>query len=174
MSSRKALLDLQQRLAAKMQQAKSVQTVASWLAVEAESENLLLPLELSGEISAVDTLMSVSYTKSWFLGVSNIRGQIFGVVDAAGYLTGKPLALEKYRKTARLVAFNNALEINCALLISNLQGLKSAEDFVSYSEAGSDDPAYVMGYYKDVDGKEWKELDLQELAQVPEFLRIAA
>lgn len=174
MSSKKALLELQERLASKMNQKQSVEATAAWLAVEAGAERLLLPLALSGQISGLQSLQSVSYTKPWFIGVSNIRGQIFAVVDIAAFMTGEttPISQDMARRNARLVVFNPDLEINCALLVSKLQGLKSPGDFAEYKEASAGDASYLLGEYTDKNGEKWKELDLQSLAVLDDFLSI--
>lgn len=174
MSSKKALLELQERLASKMNQEQSAEATAAWLAVEAGAERLLLPLGLSGQISGLQSLQNVSYTKPWFIGVSNIRGQIFAVVDIAAFMTGKiiPINQDVARRNARLVVFNPDLEINCALLVSKLQGLKSPGDFTEYRDTSSDGVSYLLGEYTDKNGEKWKELDLQSLAVLDDFLSI--
>ena len=50
MANREALRELQTRLAARMQAARSEQRGHSWLAVEGRGHGLLLPLEQAGEI----------------------------------------------------------------------------------------------------------------------------
>lgn len=175
MSSKQALLDLQERLTSRMSRAQSVESAATWLAVEAGEDKLLLPLQQSGQISGLQSLQAVSYTCAWFLGVSNIRGQIFGVVDLAAFMTGRqtPVKKDLAKRDARLVAFNPDLEINCALLVSRLQGLKSPEDFSGYTEPQEGSVDYLSGEYTDREGTRWKELDLQKLSMLEGFLTIA-
>lgn len=175
MSSKQALLDLQERLTTRMNRARSVEATAAWLAVEAGGDKLLLPLQQSGQISGLQSLQRVSYTQPWFLGVSNIRGQIFGVVDLAAFMTGKQTSVQKdmAKRDARLVAFNPELEINCALLVSRLQGLKSPEDFSGHTPVTDGARSYLCAEYVDREGVRWKELDLEQLATLDGFLRIA-
>jgi twitching motility protein PilI len=61
----------------------------------------------------------VPYTQDWFLGVANLRGGLFGVVDLASYVSGKRRRPKNRlgRAESRLVALNALLEVNCALLI---------------------------------------------------------
>lgn len=158
-----------------MNRARSVEATATWLAVEAGAQKLLLPLQQSGQISGLQSLQRVSYTQPWFLGVSNIRGQIFGVVDLAAFMTGEktPVQKDMAKRDARLVAFNPDLEINCALLVGRLQGLKSPEDFSEYTPVSDSTHGYLCGEYVDREGTRWKELDLELLAMLDGFLKIA-
>jgi hypothetical protein len=74
----------------------------------------------------------------------------------------------------RLVALNALLEINCALLIDRLAGLRSLEAFTSSSEAPAGSPEYFGSAYSDADGTHWQEINLQALSQQPQFLSISA
>lgn len=173
--NRQALRDLQTRLAARLQQAKTEGVAASWLAVESAGRSLLLPLAQSGEIFPLANVQTVPYTRDWFLGVANLRGGLFGVVDFASFVTGQtPVRRsESAREQARLVALNPALEINCAILIDRLGGLRNAQDFVLREDAPVDAPAFFAGYYTDRDGKNWQEINLQAMSNQVEFLSIA-
>jgi twitching motility protein PilI len=174
--NRQALRDLQTRLAARMQQARTEGVSASWLAVESAGRSLLLPLAQSGEIFPLAAVQHVPYTQYWFLGVSNLRGGLFGVVDFASFITGQTPARrsESAREQARLVALNPALEVNCAILIDRLGGLRNAQDFVAREDAGKDMPVYFAGNYTDQTGKQWQEIDLQAMSSQSDFLTIAA
>jgi twitching motility protein PilI len=174
--NRQALRDLQTRLAERMQQARTEGVTASWLAVESAGRSLLLPLAQSGEIFPLTSVQTVPYTQYWFLGVSNLRGGLFGVVDFASFITGQMPARrsDSAREQARLVALNPALEINCAILIDRLGGLRNAQDFVTRDDAGADMPNYFSSNFTDRQGKQWQEINLQVMATQSDFLTIAA
>ncbi len=174
--NRQALRDLQTRLAERMQQARTEGVTASWLAVESAGRSLLLPLAQSGEIFPLTSVQTVPYTQYWFLGVSNLRGGLFGVVDFASFITGQMPARrsDSAREQARLVALNPALEINCAILIDRLGGLRNAQDFVARDDAGTDMPNYFASNFTDRQGKQWQEINLQVMATQSDFLTIAS
>jgi twitching motility protein PilI len=176
MANRQALRDLQARLAGRLAQARSEGVAAGWLAVESAGRSLLLPLAQSGEIFPMAPVHAVPYTQPWFLGVSNLRGGLFGVVDFASFMTGQlPMRRsESAHEQARLVVLNPALEINCALLVDRLGGLRNAKDFVARDEVGDDAPGYFAGNYTDNEGKHWQEINLQAMASQSDFLSIAA
>ena len=86
MANREALRELQSRLASRLQAARSEGLSVSWLAVEAGGSQYLLSLAQSGEIFPWTSIQSVPYTSPWFMGVANLRGGLFGVVDFARFV----------------------------------------------------------------------------------------
>ncbi len=176
MANREALRELQARLASRLQAAHTEGTSVAWLAVRVGGRNLLFPLGQSGEIFPLTNLQPVPYARDWFRGVVNIRGGLFGVVDLAGFLaleTSQPRQ-ESAAPEPSVVTLNAALEVNAALQIDSLQGLRSADDFVSQSAAEAAAPAYFGARLLDAQGNAWQEIDLRILSQTPQFLSISA
>jgi twitching motility protein PilI len=176
MSTREALRQLQSRLAERLQQARTETRVQSWLAVECAGLGLLVPLATAGEIFPYSPLLPVPHTRPWFLGVANLRGGLYGVVDLASYVTGQAPAqrTDASRAESRLVALNGLLEVNCALLIDRLAGLRNTDAFVSSGSAPEGSPDYFGSGYTDASGAYWQEINLQALSQQPQFLSISA
>jgi twitching motility protein PilI len=176
MANREALRELQSRLASRLQTARTEGVQASWLAVETGGRKFLFPLAQSGEIFPFSSPQRVPYTQSWFLGVANLRGGLYGIVDLASYVGGQAPAVrsDATRAESRLIALNAALEVNCALLIDRLAGLRNMDAFSSSSEPAEGSPEYFGNGYTDVNGAYWQELNLQALSQQSQFLSISA
>ncbi|HEY8051086.1 MAG TPA: chemotaxis protein CheW [Ramlibacter sp.] len=176
MANREALRELQARLASRLQAARAEGVQASWLAVESGGRKFLLPLAQSGEIFPYSSTLPVPYTRSWFLGVANLRGGLFGVVDLASFVGGQAPAqrTDASHAESRLVALNSALEINCALLVDRLAGLRNMDAFSTSSPPPDGAPDFFGTGYTDSNGAFWQELNLQALAQQPQFLSISA
>jgi twitching motility protein PilI len=176
MANRQALKELQTRLAERLQLARTQGVAPLWLAVEAGDKKYLFPLAQSGEIFPWVSIQPVSYTQAWFLGVANLRGGLYGVVDLAAYVGGKASLSknELARTDSRLVSLNSALELNCVLLIDKLAGLRKQDAFIDFSEREPDAPAFFGNQYVDLNGASWQEINLQRLAQQVHFLAIAA
>ena len=175
MANREALKDLQTRLAARLQAAKvEDMTVASWLAVESGERHFLLPLAQSGEIFPWVAVQPVPYTQAWFLGVANLRGGLVGVVDLAGLLGSPVQRTEQMLAESSLLALNTALDVNAALLVDRLAGLRGTEAFVASENPAEEAPAFYGTVYIDAAGVRWQELNLQILSQHPAFLSISA
>ena len=86
--AKQALRDFQHRLAERLQAARTQGVAASWLAVRAGAERLLVPLSHAAEIFPWTDVQRVPYVQPWFLGVANLRGNLCGVVDLAAFLHG--------------------------------------------------------------------------------------
>lgn len=151
-------------------------TAASWLAVEVGQARYLLPLSHAGEIFSWVATQVVPYTQPWFLGVANLRGGLYGVIDMGGFVRGRAGAQRHEAQLAqcRLVALNPVLDMNCVLLVDKLLGLRSVESFLASSSAPEGAPAYFGHIYTDSEGAHWQEINLQVLSQQADFLTISA
>lgn len=176
MANREAIRDLQARLAKRLQTARAEGMSVAWLAVRAGGGNYLFPLGQSGEIFPLSGLQSVPYARAWFSGVLNIRGGLYGVVDLAGFMAedggsprGEPPATEP-----SVVTLNVALEVNCALQVDALLGLRGADAFASSSAPPQGAPPYFGTRFVDAAGESWQEINMRTLSQTPQFLSISA
>jgi twitching motility protein PilI len=172
MSNREALRDLQNRLAVRLQAARSDPASAAWLGVVVGTRHYLLPLRQAGEIFPIASVTHVPYAAAWFAGVVNLRGALYGVVDLAGYLGISVARSESSWVEVRLITFNAELEINCALMVDGLAGLRRSEVFVQSSAAEPGSPAWLGQRYVDAQGVVWQVLDMRVLSQTTHFLNI--
>jgi len=177
MANRDALRAFQSRLAGRLQAARTSGVSASWLAVEAGDSKFLFPLGHAGEIFPWTPPQPVPYTAPWFMGVANLRGGLYGVVELSTFASGKasaPVVSEAARAQSRLVALNEMLEVNCALLIDRLIGLRGVDAFTDSQEPDGSAPTWSGHLYTDAAGDRWQEINLQALSRQPEFLSIGA
>lgn len=178
MANKEALRELQQRLADRLQTVRQSAPTRNWLAVEVAGHGFLLPLEQAGEIFPLSATQSVPHSQPWFMGVANLRGQLHGVVDLAVFLglsqrPSRNLSEIGARDTGRLVAFNTGLQLNAALLIDRLLGLRNAgllKPVAQDETAGK--PHFIGQQMTDEQGRPWYELDLAALAADEAFLKI--
>lgn len=177
MANREAIRELQARLASRLQAARDEGLSVAWLAIRSGGSNYLLPLAQSGEIFPVASLQPVPYAHRWFRGVVNLRGGLYGVVDLASFVAGDlptsepaPAAVSE----AVVVTLNHVLNVNCALLVGALAGLRQAGSFVAAKAPAPDLPPYFGNRFTDAAGESWQEINLQTLAQLPRFLNITA
>ncbi len=176
MANREALRELQSRLAQRLLAAHDPGQQAAWLAVEAGGGRWLLPLAQAGEIFPFTVPHPVPYTQPWFLGVANLRGGLWGVADFAAFVAGTPPAprADAALAEARFITLNPALEVNSALLVDRLAGLRGLEAFSASAPAPEGSPPWFGSLYTDPLGACWQEVNLQALSQQPQFLGIAA
>jgi twitching motility protein PilI len=122
------------------------------------TERYLLDLTEAGEIVPVAPIIPVPLTQPWYLGLSNIRGSLVGIIDLARYL-GLPETAAG--PEGRIVTFAAGLGFNCALLVSRVYGLRHA---AAMEPAG--------GRLRDADANEWTPLDLAALVLDTRFLQV--
>ncbi|MCL1961873.1 MAG: chemotaxis protein CheW [Desulfovibrionaceae bacterium] len=176
MAGKQALREFQSRLEQRLRSAEAAGVLASWLAVEAGSSRLLLPLSHAGEIFAWTSVQKVPHVQPWFMGVANLRGALSGVVDLAAFLHGQGHRQRADNELARchLMALNPLLGVNCVLLIDRLLGLRTPDTLASSAVAGDGAPTYFGHVHTDLEGRQWQELNLQLLSQHQAFLGIGA
>jgi twitching motility protein PilI len=178
MDKKQKLRELQTRLAEKLQAVRSgdVASAAAWLAVDAGGRKYLFPLSQAGEIFPWTAIQKVAHTQAWYLGVANMRGALFGVVDFSHFVQGERTIArnELARSDSRFVTLNSSLEVNCALFVDRLEGLRSTESFSESQDPEAGSPEFYGHVYADGNGLQWQEINLQVLAQQTNFLNINA
>lgn len=165
--------DFQNRLVERMQAARGGSDVrASQLGVMIGETRWLFDLQQAGEIVAVGAITKVPLTQPWFLGLTNIRGNLISVVDFAHFRGG---AVSPIDKEARIVAFAPALSFNAGLLVSRVLGLRNIRDMEQVDDgAGSAEQDGVPALrYVDRDQQVWRLLDLAAVSQDPSFLHVS-
>ncbi len=202
MDKKQTLRQLHQRLATRLEavRAGDVNSAAAWLAVQIGASGYLLPLTQSGEIFPVSSLQSVAHTANWYAGVTSLRGTLWGVVNMAYFLdavafpmssgtgnSNRPESagisarnhtfsntLDVTRQSAKLVTLHPVLDLNCALQVQHVHGLRSTDDFQDSCPPLPSLPRFFSHVYTDVLGVKWQELNLQHLSTHAAFLDIAS
>src|SRR5436190_19880004 len=106
--ARAAKLDLrafQQELAARLAAKTTQQVEQSRLGLACADKQWLIRLADAGEVIAIPTMATVPLTRPWYLGISNIRGNLYSVIDFAGFLGHAVEPVTAGAAQARLVLF---------------------------------------------------------------------
>lgn len=167
---RTRLREFQAQLVERMQAARSgTQTYTSQLGIMIGQTRCLLSLQEAGEIVSVGAITKVPLTQDWFLGLSNVRGNLISVVDLARFqgMPQTPIA-----KECRIVAFAPALSFNSGLLVSRVMGLRNISDMELQASAGPDMAPWSAKRYLDRESQVWTELNLSLIVQDPQFLHV--
>ena len=179
MPNHKALQELQSRLDERLALVKSQEPQKSWLAIESGGFGFLLNLLEIGEIfpasTSTTTICTVPHTQAWFLGVVNLRGHLHGVVHLALFFDLSAVASSG--NLARVIALNGHLELNCALWVDALMGLRNEAQLQPVTRTVASDsvqlPDFLGGQLQDEKGRIWQEVLLSKLIQQKAFLNIA-
>jgi twitching motility protein PilI len=170
---RARMRDFQTHLVDRMHAARSgADAQANHLAVVIGGCRFLLDLKQAGEITTVGAITAVPLTADWFLGLSNLRGNLISIVDLARFQGQAATAIDK---DCRVVAFAPALGFNCGLLVSRVLGLRNSADMSLKNLApAADNPAWLARHYVDQEAQDWAELDLSLITQDSRFLHVGS
>lgn len=168
LARRTRLREFQSQLLERMQAARTgTATTTNQLGVMIGQQRWLLDLKEAGEIVSVGAVAEVPLTQPWFLGLTNIRGNLVSVIDFSCFQGHAPLAFEK---DSRIVAFGPGLSFNAGLLVSRVMGLRNVEE-MTMQETTPDSP-WATAVYVDKDAQVWMQLSLPLIMQEPRFLQI--
>ena len=170
--ARAAKLDLrafQQELAARLASKTAAQVESSRLGLASGGDQWLVRLGDAGEVVAVPPVTPVPHTQPWHMGVANVRGNLYSVVDFARFIGREsPGAAGQ----ARLVLFGpRAGDLNAGIVVQRVLGLRNLAELAP-SGAVSGAPAWYAQRWMDADGRTWQEIDLSRLARDDGFLQI--
>jgi len=170
--ARAAKLDLrtfQQELASRLATKTAAQVESSRLGLSCGGDRWLIRLADAGEVVTMPEIVPVPLTKPWYLGVANIRGNLYSVADFARFLGRETPPGPGH---ARLVLFGPRVgEINAGLVVTRVLGLRNVAELAPAAPP-QDAPAWYAQRWMDGDGNAWQEIDLAILAKDPVFLAV--
>ena len=166
MAARTSLRDYQRELAERLRGAGTGR-IASKLGLQVGDESWLVDLADAGEVLPVPPITPVPLTRPWFRGVANIRGNLYSVVDFPAFLGRTPVAPGDQ---SRLLLVGERFRLGTALLVDRSLGLRNPAQLEA---AGGEPGPWARAQYADADGRRWKELDLPQLVQHPDFLSVS-
>jgi twitching motility protein PilI len=171
---RTRLRDFQTQLMERMQSAKAGAHIgASLLGVLIGQNRFLIDLREAGEIVSSGNLTQVPLTQDWYLGVSNVRGNLTSVIDYSRFIGGQ---ITTPSSSNRVLSFANSLSFNSGLLVTQVLGLRNSDDMELVDSGNSNEVfnkhPWIINQYLDKDGNNWSQLSLFLLVQDQSFLHI--
>lgn len=168
MAKRISLRQFQEGVMARLKALASTHSSASKLGIQLGDSNWLVDLTDVSEVLPVPPIVEVPLTRRWFRGVTNIRGNLFSVVDLPGFMGGDavPTGLG-----CRLLLIHSRHIMNSALLVNRMLGLRSLDEMQESGSVDSEQP-WCGVTWKDKEGREWRELRIAELVQQAPFLQV--
>lgn len=171
------LKEFQARLTERLKEASAAPDLAARLGLMIGGQRWLVDLSEAGEIVPVpDAIAPVPLTRDWLLGLVNLRGALYTVVDLQRYAG---LGRTEAGKESRLLALAGRLEFNAAILVTRMLGLRNVASMRIDDAAAADTgfgaagrPEWVGRSLLDADGQRWHELDLAKLAAGSAFLMV--
>ncbi len=165
MAAKTSLRDYQRDLAERLKNAGTSQS-ASKLGLQVGADAWLIDLAEAGEVIPVPDIAPVPLTRPWFKGMANIRGKLYSVVDFPAFLGRPPVAVGDQ---SRLLLVGERFRLAAALLVDRSLGLRNPAQFQA---RGGESAQWARAEYTDSEGRQWKELDLPQLVEHPDFLSV--
>lgn len=168
MNTRSSLREFQRELAQRLKGDSAAEAAqAARLGVQAAGQYFLIRLEEAGEVLAMGTITPVPLTRPWFCGLTNVRGNLFSVIDFSQFIGGTPTATSA---DPRLLLINDRFRVSAALLVERMLGLRTLQQLErDDSETGF---AWSKASYRDAEGRVWREISMAELVHHDDFLHV--
>lgn len=150
---------------------------ASRLGVVIGGQKVLLQLTDISEVLPVPSLQTVPLTKAWYLGVANVRGNLYSVTDLAQFLNWP--ALQK-NISNRIVLLNSVKTTQAAIVIDAVIGLRNIDTMQIASEQTyamdalwqeNEARCFSSTLYLDQAQTVWLTLDVDALVQNSRFIQ---
>ena len=142
------------------------------LGVQVSGELWLIRLEDAAEVVAPGAVTPVPLTRPWFRGLTNIRGNLYSVIDLSAFLGGRPTASSA---DTRLVMINDRYHMSAGLLVERMLGLRTMQQLqpLPVVEADLDhERPWISSRYQDSEGRNWREIGMTELVYHNDFLNV--
>lgn len=164
------LREFQQALTERLQNKTAAQVGAARLGVIAAGERWLVRLSHAGEVIQVPPITPVPLTQSWFLGVTNIRGNLYSVTDFARFIGRDPLHITVQ---SRLLLFGQRFsELRAGLIVQQVLGLRNVAGWTRLEAQGETGWEWLGASWQAPGGEVWREIDMARLARSQAFLKV--
>src|ERR1700694_5036011 len=150
----------QQELATRLAAKTTAQVEQSRLGIACADERWLIRLADAGEVIAVPQMATVPLTKPWYLGVANIRGNLYGVIDCACFLGLQLEPVTPGASQTRLLLFGPRIgDLRAGLIVHRVLGLRNLAD-LSRNDTPAGAPDWYGSRWGGADGGGWEEVGL--------------
>lgn len=140
------------------------------LGVAAGEERYLIPMAEVNEVIPIPKLAHVPLTQPWFLGLANVRGNLYGITDLGVYLGGNPVA---FNQKSRILLVITGNKLYGGFIVNSMLGIRGLSEFIPVKPAKKKLPKCVTAQYKDAEGRQWRQLSLFQLTGDERFLQVA-
>jgi len=164
MARRFSLREFQQNVLNRIQVQTSggAASLVSTLGVQIGGQNWLVQMGDIAEVLPLPTLVTVPLTRPWFLGVANIRGNLYSITDLSAF-SGMGETVRGGSNRVLLLA--EKYHFNAGLLVPRVIGLRD-------SSVWKETALGMETCLCDEQGQLWRRLDIPDLLRRTEFLQI--
>jgi len=166
MAQRTNLREFQERLTRRLTHADSHQASTARLGFLAGGKHWLVDLDSIEEVLPVPPMDNVPLTRPWYVGVSNVRGTLYSVIDLGAFAD---LAGAELTRASRIMLLKDTLIAGSALLVDAIAGLRSPD---GYRPEAQSEHAWIRDILVDEDQVAWHALDVKALTREHAFIEV--
>ena len=159
-----------QSLTAQMSSIDNSEASSAVLGVAVGEDRYLIPMTEVSEVIAISKLAHVPLTQPWFLGLANVRGNLYGITDLGVYLGGDPVP---FNLKSRILLVTPGNKLYGGFIVNSMLGIRDLSEFTLAKLAKKKLPSCITAQYKDAEGRQWRELSLFKLIGDEKFLQVA-
>jgi twitching motility protein PilI len=141
---------------------------AGLLGFQSGADHWLVGLPDSGEVVPLPPLTDVPLTRPWFVGIANIRGNLYSVTDFSAFRHGEATPRNA---GSRLLLVGTRHGNNASLLVTRILGLRNIDDLTEV-DGSPEAPPWTSGVYADREGRRWRMLEVTRLFADDTFMNI--
>ena len=130
----------------------------------------LIPMTEVSEVIPIPKLAHVPLTQPWFLGLANVRGHLYGITDLGVYLGSNPMP---FNLKSRILLVMPGNKLYGGFIVNSMLGIRDLSEFILIKPAKKRLSNYIIGQYKDAEGRQWCGLSLFKLISDEKFLQVA-
>ncbi|WP_240143691.1 chemotaxis protein CheW [Nitrosomonas sp. JL21] len=141
------------------------------LGVSVGDDRYLILMTEVNEVIPIPKLGRVPLTQPWFLGLANVRGNLYGITDLRVYLGGD---FVPFNLKSRILLASLDNKVFGGFIVNNMLGIRNLSDFTPVEPGKKELTPGVTAHHQDAEGRLWRQLSLLELLHDEKFLHIAA
>ncbi len=145
-------------------------TTSAVLGVSIGDDRYLIPMAEVSEVIPIPKLARVPLTQPWFLGLANVRGNLYGITDLRVYLGEDSMP---FNLKSRILLVSLSSKIFGGFIVNSMLGIRNLSDFTPTKSTKKKLPRCITAHYQDIEGRLWRQLSLFELIHDEKFLQIA-
>ncbi len=146
------------------------ETSSAVLGVAVGGDRYLIPMIEVSEVISIPKLAHVPLTQPWFLGLANVRGNLYGITDLGAYLGDNSMP---FNLKSRILLVSPGNKSYGGFIVNGMLGIRNLAEFSPIKSAKKKLSRGITAQYKDTEGRMWRELSLFELIRNEKFFRIA-
>jgi len=165
-----SIKEYQHSLSKQLNNATQTSTSATVLGIVLGEDRCLVHMHEVSEVIQTPKITPVSLTQPWFIGMMNVRGNLYSITDLGVFLGGSPTP---FNLRSRILLVATTYKMNSGFLVNSMLGIRNLSDFkpIDNPENAKDNDTYR--YYMDKEQRQWREISLHKIIRNEKFLQIA-